>query len=159
MTRFLELGPDGVLTALAQSSLPGGGTWLVPALRKDRAGEPRVLAAVGRAARRRRRRGLAGVLRGTGARRVDLPTYAFQRQRYWLEAASPRRLPAALRGRRRFWDAVEREDLESLAADLAIGTDQPLTWTVCCPPCRRGGGGSVSRRRWMVGVIGWCGSR
>ncbi|WP_324609027.1 hypothetical protein, partial [Streptomyces sp. NRRL F-5650] len=55
---------------------------------------------------------------GSGARRVDLPTYAFQHQRYWLEGvtvggeigtATTDEVDAA------FWDAVEREDFADLA--------------------------------------------
>ncbi|MGW2332088.1 type I polyketide synthase [Streptomyces sp. NPDC001700] len=84
---FLELGPDGVLSGMAQESLTGEGE-AIAALRKDRP-EPEALAtAVGRLH-------VAGVtpdwsayFTGTGARRVDLPTYPFQRHRYWPRAAA-----------------------------------------------------------------------
>ncbi|MGW7256866.1 SDR family NAD(P)-dependent oxidoreductase [Streptomyces sp. NPDC054834] len=82
VTRFLELGPDAILSALTRATLDD--TVVEAAVRKNRP-EPRtLLTAVA---------GLftAGVgvdwtafYEGTGARRVDLPTYAFQHQRYWI---------------------------------------------------------------------------
>ncbi|MFB6878688.1 SDR family NAD(P)-dependent oxidoreductase, partial [Streptomyces sp. NPDC056323] len=68
------------------------------------------------------------VFAGQEAMHVDLPTYPFQRQRYWPEAMV---LPAA--GvldpvDAQFWDAVEQGDLAALAAtlDLEEVPDSPL---------------------------------
>ncbi|MFI1971533.1 type I polyketide synthase, partial [Streptomyces cinnamoneus] len=47
-------------------------------------------------------------------RPVELPTYAFQRERFWLEPAVVDPVDAG------FWDAVERGDLAELAATLQV---------------------------------------
>ncbi|MER5932774.1 type I polyketide synthase [Streptomyces sp. NPDC002054] len=85
-TAFAELGPDGVLTALAQEVLGGedpADIVCAPVLRKGREEENALVEGLARLF-------CAGVAvdwtrlyDGTGARRVDLPTYAFQRERYW----------------------------------------------------------------------------
>ncbi|GAA1671684.1 hypothetical protein GCM10009680_09340 [Streptomyces yatensis] len=87
VTTFVELGPDGVLTAMAQDCLAGpDAAELLPALRK---GRPEAEALTGALARLYVR-GLApdweAFFAGTGARKVALPTYAFQRSRYWVDA-------------------------------------------------------------------------
>ncbi|MFB7469406.1 SDR family NAD(P)-dependent oxidoreductase [Kitasatospora sp. NPDC056184] len=95
VTRFVELGSDGTLSALAQACLgdPDGGAVMVPLLAKDR---PEALS-VHRAAARLYAEGLgldgALLFAGHAARRVPLPTYAFQRRRYWPDVD-----PKALRG-------------------------------------------------------------
>nr|APD71767.1 type I polyketide synthase 12 [Streptomyces sp.] len=79
----VELGPDGVLSAMAGQSFRTAPLVLAPALRGDRP-EPRtLLTALGLAWAHGRpvdwRQGPAD-----GVRRVSLPTYAFQRRTYWL---------------------------------------------------------------------------
>ncbi|MFF7246351.1 SDR family NAD(P)-dependent oxidoreductase [Embleya sp. NPDC008237] len=88
-TTYLELGPDAVLTALTLASLDDPAPVVLSALRADR---PEARTFTGALAR----------LHVTGTpldwtpawadravRRVDLPTYAFQRRRHWLDAPQP----------------------------------------------------------------------
>ncbi|MEV6979555.1 SDR family NAD(P)-dependent oxidoreductase, partial [Kitasatospora sp. NPDC093806] len=127
---FLEVGPDAVLSGMVAECLPqdGPARAVVPSLRRDR---DQVRAAVEALARLH----AAGTpvawdafFEGTGARRIDLPTYAFQRRRYWLEAserpvvASERLSSDVVDGR--FWEVVERGDLAGLSAALGVGEEQ-----------------------------------
>ncbi len=92
---FVEIGPDGVLSGMGpqtRTAEPGGDdtgesaeAWL-SVLRRGR-DEPRALVtAVSRLHVRGLPVGWDVLLAGAGARRVDLPTYAFQREHYWLTA-------------------------------------------------------------------------
>ncbi|MFD5049288.1 acyltransferase domain-containing protein, partial [Streptomyces sp. NPDC058382] len=83
---FLELGPDGVLSAMAQQSVPEGAV-TVPVLRKDRVEEEAALNALAHLHVRGVPVDWAAVLTGTGASGVDVPTYPFQHQ--WIWPAGP----------------------------------------------------------------------
>jgi acyl transferase domain-containing protein/acyl carrier protein len=89
-TTFVELGPDPVLSAMAAECLPDGEAeiTLISTLREGRS-EPEALALSLAAAH------AAGAeidwpafFAGSAAKAVPLPTYPFQRQRYWLEASN-----------------------------------------------------------------------
>ncbi|MGW7303546.1 type I polyketide synthase, partial [Streptomyces sp. NPDC054829] len=82
--RFLELGPDGTLTALAQNCLEDSGV-SAPLLRKDRPESDSLLGALAQLHVDGARVDWASRLPETAP--VPLPTYAFQRRRYWLDAS------------------------------------------------------------------------
>ncbi|GAA3942675.1 type I polyketide synthase [Streptomyces gulbargensis] len=84
VTATLELGPDGVLSALAADLVPT----TVALLRRDRPEAHTAVTALGRLHQHGVAVDWAGFFAGTGARRVPLPTYAFQHQRYWVEPAA-----------------------------------------------------------------------
>ncbi|MCK2240553.1 MULTISPECIES: type I polyketide synthase [unclassified Crossiella] len=85
VSTFLELGPDGVLSGMGQDCLTGDAA-LIPLLRKGRAETGAAWQALARLICRGVPAGLAGLT--AGGRLVDLPTYPFQRQRFWLAPSS-----------------------------------------------------------------------
>ncbi|MEV6569442.1 type I polyketide synthase, partial [Streptomyces kronopolitis] len=91
VTRLLELGPGGTLTAMAQSCLADTGDddterVYLAALRANRPETTSLMSAMAGAFASGAPLDWSAYFAGTGARRVDLPTYAFQRERYWLES-------------------------------------------------------------------------
>ncbi|MET8912650.1 type I polyketide synthase, partial [Micromonospora sp. NPDC004551] len=121
----LEVGPQSVLTALTADALPEGADVRAIAVgRRDRPETQAVLAALADLH-------VHGVpvtwdpwFAGTGARRVDLPTYAFQHQRYWPDTPARRHAGAA---DAEFWAAVESGDLTALATRLGHDALDQLT--------------------------------
>ncbi|MFF4070868.1 thioester reductase domain-containing protein [Streptomyces chartreusis] len=83
----VEIGPGGVLTALAQSVLADRDDMTVQALQRSDRPEPDALVAgIGTLHARGVSVDWEAFFAGTGARRVPLPTYAFRHQRYWVDA-------------------------------------------------------------------------
>ncbi|MBC3839585.1 acyltransferase domain-containing protein [Streptacidiphilus sp. 4-A2] len=124
---FIEIGPDGTLSAMGPAALAeadsGSEPVFLPLQRKDVPAPQALLAALSRAH-------VQGVdvdwaaLLPTG-QRLDLPTYAFARERFWVRP-EPSADPAPQGGRgpesaeeQRFWAAVEGGDVQSLADTLS----------------------------------------
>ncbi|MEU8927538.1 SDR family NAD(P)-dependent oxidoreductase, partial [Kitasatospora sp. NPDC048545] len=87
--RFLELGPDAVLTALTASALSEDDTVAVPALRKDRPEEATFLQALAGLHVHGTKVDWRALLAGAGRHLAELPTYPFEHREYW-----PTGLPA-----------------------------------------------------------------
>ncbi|MFE7267849.1 type I polyketide synthase, partial [Streptomyces sp. NPDC057592] len=127
VTTYLELGPGGVLSAMGQSCVTDEAAF-VPALRKDRTETEALTTAVAELHVRGAFVDWTTYYANTGAQRVDLPTYAFQRQRFWLNASSrPRTITDGPAMDSAFWDAVAQGDVEALAQALAVGPDAPFS--------------------------------
>ncbi|WP_190120699.1 type I polyketide synthase, partial [Streptomyces flavofungini] len=81
---LVEIGPGGVLSALGQESLPDAA--FVPVLRGDRPEDSAVMTALAELDVRGVRVDWDAYYQGFG-HAVDLPTYAFQYQRFWPDTS------------------------------------------------------------------------
>ncbi|MFC4997931.1 SDR family NAD(P)-dependent oxidoreductase [Dactylosporangium cerinum] len=87
---FVELGPGAALTAMVQENLPETAverSVFVAGLRREGAEVESLLLAVAQAFTAGVGVRWPAVFAGVPATRVDLPTYAFQRERFWLQPA------------------------------------------------------------------------
>ena len=88
---FVEIGPDGVLSALAEECVgPDREVRIVPAVHRRATEVQAVLDALATLHVHGVPVAWEPVYAGSGARRHDLPTYPFQRQRYWLDIVASR---------------------------------------------------------------------
>ncbi|MFD8090320.1 type I polyketide synthase, partial [Streptomyces malaysiensis] len=85
---FVECSPHPVLTGDIQHTLEEAGqdAAVVGSLVRDDGGPRRLLTSLAEAFVRGVPVDWAQVFAGSGTRRVDLPTYAFQHERYWFDA-------------------------------------------------------------------------
>ena len=119
---FVEIGPDGTLSALGPAAVPDEEGVFIPVQRPATPAPRALLAALAQAHVRGVRVDWPAVL-GAGIT-VELPTYAFQRQRYW---PCPPAATAVMGGdgavagaEARFWAAVEGQEAAGLAAVLGV---------------------------------------
>ncbi|WP_225798268.1 type I polyketide synthase [Streptomyces aculeolatus] len=132
---FIEVSPHPVLLAgvedtvetcggMADDAVPA----VVDTLRRDEGGAARFLISVARAHAIGLPVDWACVFAGAPRQQVELPTYAFQHKRYWLEPVDYRgslgaQAVAEDTAAGDFWRAVEEGDLDSLAAELHAAAD------------------------------------
>ncbi|MGX1855745.1 SDR family NAD(P)-dependent oxidoreductase, partial [Streptomyces sp. NPDC055299] len=117
---FVEVSPHPVLTVPLQETVEDAGADAVVTgtLRRDDGGLPRLFTSLGALYAHGVDVDWSPVFADRRPRRVDLPTYAFQRQRFWLEPDAP--AVAASPEEAAFWTAVGDQDAASLAGTLGL---------------------------------------
>ncbi|MDF5757172.1 type I polyketide synthase [Spongiactinospora sp. TRM90649] len=137
VVRLVELGPDGVLTAMARQSIDD--VTITPALRAERGEAETVLTALAELHVAGAEVNWAAVCAPYGGERIDLPTYAFQREHFWPEpvAVAPRAVAAAEEGWRY---RIRWKTLADPALPVLSGT-----WLLVAPPGEEDAGAECVR--------------
>ncbi|WP_433200632.1 SDR family NAD(P)-dependent oxidoreductase [Nocardia sp. CA-107356] len=140
VSRFAEVGPDAVLTPMIAQTLDDGAAAVVALARRGQADAAAVLGGVAGLFVAGAHVDWAGVYAGTGAERIDLPTYAFHHERFWLDA---KQMLA------QSWLGAELGGVSSVGLDVV---DHPLLGAVVPHP---DSGGVSFTGRWSVDSVQW----
>ncbi|KOV85282.1 type I polyketide synthase [Nocardia sp. NRRL S-836] len=169
--RFVEIGPDAALSALGADCVADG--VFLPVQRKDRDEVTAAAHAQATLFTHGVKLDWPAIFAGTGAQLVDLPTYPFERERFWL-AAEPAKRANGWRHRIRWspipvaagppagpWTVVaDRDDAWARAAAEALGTE-----VVSAADAREGnvlafpGNGMAAAALLREGTRLWCATR
>ncbi|PWS46182.1 beta-ketoacyl synthase, partial [Streptomyces sp. FT05W] len=126
-TRFLEIGPDSVLSTMAQDVVPDA----IGTQRRDRAEDATLVDALCRLHLTGTGPDWRTVF--TGGRTVDLPTYPFRRDRHWEDAPilqAERRAGSGGDAADPFWDLVREQDVSAVAATLGLDDESSVAAVV-----------------------------
>ncbi|MEU8919293.1 SDR family NAD(P)-dependent oxidoreductase, partial [Streptomyces nigrescens] len=117
---FLEVSPHPVLTVPLQETVEAVGAEAVVTgtLRRDDGGLSRLYTSLGELYANGVDVDWSPVFADRRPHRVELPTYAFQRQRFWLEPDAP--AVAVSPEEEAFWTAVGDQDAEALVGTLGL---------------------------------------
>ncbi|WP_163864652.1 non-ribosomal peptide synthetase/type I polyketide synthase [Myxococcus eversor] len=117
---FVEIGPKATLLGMAARCLPEGECAWLPSLRSEDGGWQQMLESLSALYVRGARVDWAAFDAGFARRKVALPTYPFQRQRYWEEGAGLQRLHGASVARQEHPLLGARVPLAVLGADALL---------------------------------------
>nr|MDP9360664.1 SDR family NAD(P)-dependent oxidoreductase [Acidobacteriota bacterium] len=86
---FVEIGPKPVLSGMGRQCLPEGYGTFLPSLRQGQPDSRQLLESLGELFVRGCAVDWRSFNRARGGRKIALPTYPFQRQRYWINLSQP----------------------------------------------------------------------
>ncbi|MBZ6260463.1 acyltransferase domain-containing protein [Streptomyces olivaceus] len=148
VTCCLEVGPDAALTTMARECLRDGNekegeegvraVTLAPMMNARRPEPQTALVAVAKLHAAGHRVDWSAQFEGSGAVRVALPNYPFQRRDYWLNPGTggsaghdTGEVSSSLESA--FWAAVDSHDVESLGGTLRLSAEQRAALSTLLP--------------------------